>query len=33
MLVMTGKGAPLQIYEAKSSYGALPEEIIPHFWD
>jgi phage anti-repressor protein len=33
VLVMTEKGAPLQIYEAKSSSGALPKEIVAQFWD
>lgn len=31
VLVMTEKGAPLQIYEAKSSFGALPREIVERF--
>lgn len=33
VLVMTEKGAPLQIYEAKSSFGALPKKIVEQFWD
>jgi hypothetical protein len=33
VLVMTEKGAPLQIYEAKGSFGALPKKIIERFWD
>ncbi|KAJ4374610.1 hypothetical protein N0V86_007481 [Didymella sp. IMI 355093] len=31
VLVMTEKGAPLQIYEAKKSSGALPKKIIERF--
>lgn len=33
VLVMTEKGAPLQIYEARSSSGALPKETTERFWD
>ena len=33
VLVMTEKGAPLQIFEAKSSFGVLPKEVVEEFWD
>lgn len=33
ILVMTEKGAPLQIYETTSAFGALPKEIVEQFWD
>ncbi|KAF9690952.1 hypothetical protein EKO04_011139 [Ascochyta lentis] len=33
VLVMTEKGAPLQIYEARNPHGALPEEVVERFWD
>jgi hypothetical protein len=33
VLIMSEKGAPLQIYEAKETLGALPKEIIETFWD
>ncbi|KAJ4324632.1 hypothetical protein N0V94_001202 [Neodidymelliopsis sp. IMI 364377] len=33
VLVMIERGAPLQIYAAKETYGALPKEVIERFWD
>ena len=32
VLVALGKGEPLQVYETKERIGALPKEIVEHFW-
>jgi hypothetical protein len=32
VLVSLGKGEPIEVFEAKTSVGALPKEIVEKFW-